>query len=100
MSIFCFRSNPKAYYAIDFESNAYKRSSKGVQSSNVLTYNDYRNVVYQNKEISVENVSIRLFQNQMSTVEQSKIGLKNVFVKAFVAADHVTVTPFKKFIQN
>ena len=96
----CFSSNPKAYFAIDFESKAYKRSSKGVQSKNVLNYDDYRNVVYQNKEINVKNVSIRLYNNQMSTVEQSKIGLKNVFVKAFVATDNVTVTPFKKFIQN
>ena len=77
----------------------YKRSSKGVQSRNTLTYEDVKNTVYFDKQIQIKNVSIRAVRNEMSTVEQLKTGLKNVFVKAYVENDKITVTPFKKFIQ-
>ena len=77
----------------------YKRSSKGVQSRNTLTYEDFKNTVYFDKQIQIKNVSIRAVRNEMSTVEQLKTGLKNVFVKAYVENDKITVTPFKKFIQ-
>ena len=77
----------------------YKRSSKGVQSRNTLTYEDFKKTVYFDKQIQIKNVSIRAVRNEMSTVEQLKTGLKNVFVKAYVENDKITVTPFKKFIQ-
>ena len=47
--------------------------------------------------MEVQNVSIRSFNNQMSTVKQKKTGLRNVFVKSFVENDCVTIKPFTKF---
>lgn len=92
-----FSSNPKAYYAIDFDTQEYKRSSKGVQHRIALSYEDFKSVVYENREMEVQNVSIRSFNNQMSTVKQKKTGLRNVFVKSFVENDCVTIKPFTKF---
>ena len=91
------RLSPKCYFALDRDSNDFKRSSKGVQKRFHLTYEDYKNTLYTDESLQIKNVSIRIFQGEMSTVECTKRGLQNKFTKAFVEDDKVTVTPFHKF---
>ena len=74
-----------------------KRSSKGVQKRFRLTYDDYKRVLYEDEIVQAENISIRVFRNEMSTVEVKKNGLQNKLIKAFVHADKITVTPFERF---
>ena len=74
-----------------------KRSSKGVQKRFRLTYDDYKRVLYEDVIAQAENISIRVFRNQMSTVEVKKNGLQNKLIKCFVHADKISVSPFKKF---
>ena len=76
----------------------FKRSSKGVQNRIKLNYEDYKEVVYSHKKTEVDNFSIRLHNGKMSSIQMKKTGLSNVFVKAFVQSDLVTVVPFKKFL--
>ena len=83
---------------MDKDSNKFKRSSKGVQHRIKLEYEDYKDVVYTHKKTEIENFNIRLHNGKMSTIKMKKTGLSNVFVKAFVSADLVTVRPFDKFI--
>ena len=64
-----FRTAPKSYYAVDWDSNDFKRSSKGVQKRHRLSYEDYKGVIYDDRVVMATNISIRLFQGQMSTVE-------------------------------
>ena len=95
-----FRSNPKAYMAIDWESNKFKRSSKGVQHRVEMSYEDFKAVVYTSKILNIKNISIRSHRRQMSTIETNKVGLKNLFVKARVDQDCVTISPFERFIKE
>ena len=83
---------------MDKDSKAFKRSSKGVQDRVKLEYEDYKEVVYSHKKTEIENFSIRLHNGKMSTIKMTKTGLSNIFVKAFVSEDLVTVKPFKKFL--
>ena len=92
------RTNPKSYFAIDHDSEKSKRSSKGVQHRVKLTYEEYKETVYKSREREVENSNIRLHNGRMTTLKMQKTGLKNVFVKAFVDDDLITVKPFNKFI--
>ena len=73
-----------------------KRSSKGVQHSNILKYEDYKDVLYSGQEKFVTNTTIRLRNHQMTTMSTIKSGLSNIFVKGFVDEDKITVTPFLK----
>lgn len=98
--ILLFSSNPKAYFAICRDSDEFKRSSKGVQLRTALTYEQFKSVVYENECISVKNVSIRVFQGSMSTVETKKVGLQNIFTKGYVEEDRVTVRPFPRFVHK
>ena len=95
-----FSSNPKSYYAICRESNNFKRSSKGVQHRIELSYEHFKDVVYKSECKEVKNVSIRVFDGTMSTVETKKIGLRNVFSKGYVGEDRVTITPFNRFMHK
>ena len=95
-----FSSNPKAYFAICRDSDEFKRSSKGVQLRTALTYEQFKSVVYENECISVKNVSIRVFQGSMSTVETNKVGLQNIFTKGYVEEDRVIVKPFSRFVHK
>ena len=83
--------------AICHDTNNEKRSSKGVQARVVLKYEDYKKAVYDSKIMNVDNVSIRLHNNQMKTIQSTKSALKNVLYKAYVHEDKITVSPFKKF---
>ena len=91
------RISPKCYYATCTESQEVKRSSKGIQLRVLLNYNDYKRSVYDSETKTVENISIRLHQNQMKTVHSKKLGLKNALFKAYVHDDRITVSPFRKF---
>ena len=93
-------TNPKAYFAICRDSDVFKRSSKGVQHRISLDYDQFKDVIYRSSIEKAKNVSIRVFRGQMSTVETQKIGLRNIFVKAFVQEDKITVKPFSRFSQN
>ena len=93
---------PKSYFAIDFdkadgEKDQNKRSSKGVQHSTRLTYKDYKEVLYSGEPKKVENTTIRLRNDVMTTMSTKKTGLSQIFVKAFVNQDQITVTPFLRF---
>ena len=88
---------PKTYFAIDRTKMDIKRSSKGVQHRVKLTYDDYKATLYENKTKEVTNTSIRVFRENMRTVECQKAGLRNLFYKAFTDSDKITVSPFKKF---
>ena len=92
-----FRISPKCYYATCTQSQEVKRSSKGIQNRVLLDYNDYKRSVYDSETKTVENISIRLHQNQMKTVHSKKLGLKNALFKAYVHEDRITVSPFTKF---
>ena len=82
--------------AIDWDSQKFKRSAKGVKDSSVLTYEDFKSVVYESRIINVKNVSIRTHNRKMATVETEKIGLKNLFVKGVIDDDCVTVHPHER----
>ena len=62
-----FSLSPKCYMAICHDTNNEKRSSKGVQARVVLKYEDYKKAVYDSKIMNVDNVSIRLHNNQMKS---------------------------------
>ena len=96
--IFNFSANPKCYFALDKDSQKFKRSSKGVQHRIKLEYDDYKEVVYSHKKTEVENFNIRVHNGKMSTIKMKKTGLSNVFVKAFIDTDLVSVRPFNKFM--
>ena len=96
---FIFSAGPKSYYCIDFDSEKYKRSSKGVQHRIKLNYEEYKDVVYKSRRLEVENVGIRLRKNQMSTILQNKTGMRNVFIKSYVENDAISVRPFNKFLE-
>ena len=83
--------------AVCHDSNKQKRSSKGVQGRVLLTYEDYKRAVYESQVMDVDNVSIRLHNNRMKTINSKKKALKNLLCKAYVHDDKITVTPFKKF---
>ena len=85
-----FSAGPKSYYCIDFDSEKYKRSSKGVQHRIKLNYEEYKDVVYKSRRLEVENVGIRLRKNQMSTILQNKTGMRNVFIKSYVENDAIS----------
>ena len=96
--IYIFSSlGPKSYFALDFDSEKFKRSSKGVQHRTKLDYEDYKTVLYSGEKHKVQNTSIRLRNHQMQTMTTAKIGLSETFCKAFVCDDRITVKPFKKF---
>ena len=87
--------------AIDWNNEKnFKRSAKGVKNSNLLSYEDYKSVVYENQIISVKNVNIRTHNREIATIETEKIGLKNLFLKGFIDNDCVTVHPFEKCINE
>ena len=86
--------------AIDWESEKFKRSSKGVQHRVELSYEDFKDVVYTSRVLEIINISIRSHRRQMSTIETNKVGLRNLFVKALVDQDCVTVRPFDRFIKE
>ena len=88
--------NPKSYYAYDLDSTTFKRSSKGVQHKIKLTYEDYKRTIYTSEEKLVENTVIRMHDGQMNTMACKKVGLRDVFIKAFVQDDKTTVRPFPK----
>ena len=92
-----FSLAPKTYFAFDLDTDDVKRSSKGVQKRYRLTYDDYKRVLYEDQIVQAENVSIRVFRNEMSTVEVKKSGLQNKHIKSFVHADKISVSPFTKF---
>ena len=92
-----FSISPKTYYAINYDNNDVKRSSKGVQHSARLTYEDYKSALYESKVKTVQNISIRLHNKKMKTVNSNKRALNNVLFKAFVHDDKISVTPFEKF---
>ena len=83
--------------AVCHDTKKEKRSSKGVQARVLLTYNDYKNALYESETMDVDNVSIRLHNNQMKTIQSTKIALKNVLYKAYVHEDKISVSPFAKF---
>ena len=84
--------------AICHDTEKQKRSSKGIQARVLLTYNDYKKAVYESQTMDVDNVSIRVHNNQMKTIQSTKLAMKNVLFKAFVMDDKITVRPFNKFI--
>ena len=95
-----FSLAPKSYFAIDFNDPAkFKRSSKGVQHQVRLQYENYRNTLYTADKLTVQNKSIRLRNNQMTTMTVKKVGLSTTFVKGYVDEDHITVTPFRRFAE-
>ena len=55
--------------AIDRNSGENKRSSKGIQSRVQLTYENFKEAIYESKTLEGENISIRMHQNQMKTME-------------------------------
>ena len=88
------------YLAIDRDSGEYKRSSKGIQSRVKLSYDHFKEAIYEDETLEGENISIRLHQNEMKTMVVKKQALKNLFIKAFVSSDRVSVTPFHKFVYD
>ena len=95
--IWIFSISPKCYFATCLDNKNIKRSSKGIQHRVLLTYEDYKNSVYESESKEVQNISIRLHENKMKTVVSTKRGLKNALFKAFVHDDRITVSPFVKF---
>ena len=92
---------PKTYFAIDFDDQKkFKRSSKGVQHSVLLTYDQYKDACYKNETVDVVNRVIRQTRGEMCTMACRKIALRNVFTKAYVAEDKITIRPFEKFKQR
>ena len=91
-------AGPKSYYAIDHNNDKFKRSSKGVQHRIKLTYDEFKDVVYKSRRIEVENPGIRLKNGKMSTICQTKTGMRNVFVKSYVEKDCISLRPFDKFL--
>ena len=61
-----------------------------------LTYADYKKAVYENEEKVVQNTVIRTYNGEMKTMTCNKIGLRDVFIKAAVQDDKITVRPFAK----
>ena len=88
---------PKTYFAFDNTTGEVKRSSKGVQKRWELSYKDYKDVLYDNRVVTAENISIRMWRGQMSTIAMKKAGLQNKLIKAYVHVDKVSVSPFEKF---
>ena len=88
---------PKCYFAFDKDGEEDKRSSKGVSKRFRLTYDDYKDVLYNNNVVQTTNTSIRLFRGEMSTLKQAKSGLQNKFIKSFVHVDKISLSPFEKF---
>ena len=97
LSSILFSLAPKTYFAIDKDTNDTKRSSKGVQKRYRLTYEDYKAVLYKDETIDAENISIRIFRGEMSTIAVEKFGLQNKMIKAYVDVDKISVSPFKRF---
>ena len=95
-SIPYFSLSPKCYYGICKDTENYKRSSKGVQARVLLSYDDYKAALYDSTVKNVDNISIRLHNKEMKTIQSTKRALKNALYKAFVHDDKVTVSPFKK----
>ena len=95
-----FSLAPKSYFAIDFDNpENCKRSCKGVQHRVRLEYENYKNTLYTGDKFTVQNKSIRLRNNEMTTQSVTKTGLSDTFIKAYVEEDRITVKPFKKFCQ-
>ena len=63
-----------------------------------LSYEEYKDTVYKSRELEIENSNIRLHNGRMTTLKMQKTGLKNVFVKAYIEDDLITVKPFNKFL--
>ena len=92
-----FSLAPKAYYAFDKGRDTFKRSSKGVQHRVRLSYEDYKETLYQSTVKEVTNVCIRMVHGKMATIQCKKNGLSNKLIKSYVQDDKVTVQPFLKF---
>ena len=84
--------------AYDFDTNEQKKSSKGVQHSVSLSYDDFKTVFKTDQEKIIQNVIIKSRNGQMTTQESTKSGLRNAMIKGYVEEDGVTVRPFSKFL--
>lgn len=93
-----FSLAPKLYMAIDFEKDDVKLSSKGIQSRNMLKYDHFRQSLYNEETIEVENCSLRMRNHEMQTTKVKKIGLRNTFTKGKLLDDGITIVPFDKLI--
>ena len=74
----------------------WKRSSKGVQHSVELTYEDFCSVIYTGVNKVVPTHSIRLHQNEMKTMVSTKVGLRNLHIKNYVQEDRISTRPFTR----
>jgi len=95
-----FSLNPKSYFAVDYDTQSIKSGAKGVQKTTQLTYEDYKNALYEGKKKMVSVCSIQGLDTQMCTVTREKVGLSNIFLKGHVADDQVTVRPFARFLKK
>ena len=92
-----FSLNPKSYFATD-KNGKVKSAAKGVQGKNKFRYENYKAALYDQENIQVENRMFRLRDGVMSTVYVKKTGLSNVFTKATILEDRITVRPHKRHI--
>ena len=63
-----------------------------------LTYKDYKDALFEDIKKSTKNTSIRTRNDHMYTMTTEKTGLSNVFTKALVLSDRVTIKPFPKLL--
>ena len=74
-----------------------KKGTKGIQSHIQLSYENFKNALYKNDQNQIKNSVIRLRNHEMVSEEALKVGLRDVYVKADVLSDRITVRPFKKY---
>lgn len=90
--------NPKSYFACG-KGVKTKLAAKGVQNRDKFVYQQFKDVLYGNKHVEVENRIFRPIDGQMSPLYCQKIGLTNVSIKSDVMNDKVTVRPHMKHMQ-
>ena len=93
-----FSLNPKSYCAVDHATGSTKTGTKGVQKKTHLDFDDFKRVLAGEKKL-VSVQSIQQSGNQMCSVKREKVGLSNVFLKAYVEEDNITVRPFTRFLK-
>ena len=92
-----FSIAPKSYFAICKDTEKWKRSTKGIQHSQTVTYEEFKRSLYENEVKQVQVKSIRQHENSMKTIVSNKVGLRNAHIKSFVENDKITTRPFTRF---
>lgn len=75
-----------------------KLAAKGVQGRKDFKYEQYKDALYKDSKIQVENKTFRLRNGVMCTIAIKKVGLSAVFTKGHVLEDKITVRPHSRHI--